>query len=73
MNTYPQGMIDMAYFHPALSRVDGRLINNLSGLTIDDKPFQQWSRHYSWNTDRDSLATHIRRVRAWLKHEFRKR
>jgi hypothetical protein len=72
-DTYPSGMIDMAYFQPLLARADGKLINNLSTLTIDNKTFQQWSRHYSWNPALHSLSTHIRRVGGWLRHEFRKR
>lgn len=73
LDTYPPGMIDMAYFDPPLARADGRTINNLSSLDIDGRPFQQWSRHYAWRPGIDTLATHLRRVRGWLNHEFRKR
>ncbi|MFN4175540.1 E2/UBC family protein [Phenylobacterium sp.] len=73
IDTYPPGIIDMAFFHPALARADGKTINNLSQLTIDGRPFQQWSRHYAWRPGVDTLATHLRRVRGWLNHEFRKR
>jgi hypothetical protein len=70
---YPAGMIDMVYFCPPLSRVDGQTINNLSELAVDGRTFQQWSRHYPWRQGVDSLCTHLRRVRAWLKNEFKKR
>ncbi|GAD58607.1 hypothetical protein MBEBAB_0857 [Brevundimonas abyssalis TAR-001] len=73
MDTYPPGQIDMAYFDPPLARVDGKAINNLSALAIDGRTFQQWSRHYAWRSGVDTLATHLRRVRGWLTHEFRKR
>ncbi len=73
LDTYPPGIIDMVYFHPPLARADGKAINNLSSLPIDSKDFQQWSRHYGWRPGVDTLASHIRRVRGWLSHEFRKR
>jgi len=73
LDTYPPGIIDMAYFSPPLARADGKLINNLSALTLDNRTFQQWSRHYAWRPGVHTLATHLRRVRGWLNHEFRKR
>lgn len=73
VDVYPPGPLDMAYLHPALARVDGKAINNLSTLEIDGKPFQQWSRHYAFKPGVDSLASHLRRLRSWLTHEFRKR
>src|SRR5262249_37199016 len=73
LDTYPPGIIDMAYFSPALARADGKAINNLSALNIEGQSFQQWSRHYAWRPGVDNLSSHLRRVRGWLKHEFRKR
>jgi hypothetical protein len=73
LDTYPPGMIDMAYFHPPLSRADGRSINNLTAAQVDGAAYQQWSRHYAWTSGKDTLGTHVRKVRGWLKHEFRKR
>lgn len=73
LDTYPPGIIDMAYFSPALARTDGRPINNLTEFPLDGSNYQQWSRHYSWTAGKDTLATHLRKVRGWLKHEFRKR
>ena len=73
LDSYPAGMIDMVYFNPPLARADGKVINNLSALTVDGKSFQQWSRHYGWRQGIDSLCTHLRRVRGWLKHELKKR
>jgi len=73
LDTYPGGLIDMAYFHPPLARMDGKVVNNLSTLAIGTRTFQQWSRHYGWKEGVDSLARHLRRVRSWLTHEFRKR
>lgn len=73
LDTYPPGIIDMAYFDPPLARADGKTINNLSTLSVNGRPFQQWSRHYAWRPGVDTLATHLRRMRGWLNHEFRKR
>ena len=73
LDTYPPGIIDMVYFDPPLARADGKTINNLSTLKIDNRDFQQWSRHYTWRPGVDTLASHIRRIRGWLSHEFRKR
>jgi hypothetical protein len=73
LDTYPPGLIDMAYFDPPLARADGKAINNLSTLGVDNRTFQQWSRHYAWQAGIHTLETHIRRARAWLSHEFRKR
>lgn len=73
LDSYPAGMIDMVYFCPPLARADGQPIKNLSTLIIDDRNFQQWSRHYPWRQGIDSLCTHLRRARAWLKNEFKKR
>ena len=73
LDTYPPGIIDMAYFDPPLARADGKTINNLSPATINGRSFQQWSRHYAWQPGVHTLATHLRCVRGWLSHEFRKR
>ena len=73
VDTYPPGPLDMAYFSPSLERTDGKKINNLSTISIEERTFQQWSRHYSWNSTLHTLSTHIRRIRSWLSHEFRKR
>jgi hypothetical protein len=73
LDSYPAGKLDMAYFCPPLARSDGKIINNLSTLTIDARVFQQWSRHYGWRQGVDNLCSHLRRVRGWLKHELKKR
>jgi len=73
IDTYPPGIIDMVYFNPPLARADGKTIKNLSLTEIDRCSFQQWSRHYAWRPGVDTLATHLRRIRGWLNHEFRKR
>jgi len=67
---YPGGALDMAYFHPPLKRVDGRPIPNLGVLMIDEKSFQQWSRHYTpsnpFRVDVDNIGTHLGLVEEWL-------
>ncbi len=73
---YPDAQIDMAYFSPALSRTDGRGINNLSALQFDGQPWQQWSRHRTsasaWRPGVDDLSTHMALVDDWLTAELRK-
>src|ERR1700730_14429135 len=49
-NGYPDAQIDMAYFAPALGRMDGRGINGLSMLQFDGRQWQQWSRHRTPNS-----------------------
>ncbi|MFZ0268198.1 E2/UBC family protein [Caulobacter sp.] len=73
LDTYPPGPLDMAYVMPSLARADGKVINNLSTLTIDQQTYQQWSRHYAFRSGVDTLASHLRRFGSWLTHEFRKR
>lgn len=71
---YPTTQIDMVYFYPALSRKDGRSINNLSSQSLDGKEFQRWSRHRTpqnpWRPDEDYLGTHATLVDDWLRREF---
>ena len=73
---YPDVQIDMAYFHPALSRLDGRGIAALADQTIDARNFQRWSRHRTsqnpWRPGIDCLATHIGQVQHWLENELTK-
>jgi hypothetical protein len=73
---YPGGALDMAYFQPPLKRVDSRPIPNLGVLLIDEKSFQQWSRHYTqsnpFRVGVDSISTHILLVEEWLQREFRR-
>lgn len=66
---YPPGALDMAFFLPHLSRADGRAIHAVSSVTIDGANYQQWSRHYTWQEDVDTLATHHLHVKNWLEVE----
>jgi len=74
---YPRSPLDMAYFFPALQRLDGIAINALSGQAIDGKQFQRWSRHRSgsnpWREGIDDLSTHMSLVRFWFEQEFIKK
>ena len=73
---YPDTQIDMAYFSPALARVDGRAIGALSDDSFDGKIWQRWSRHRTgvnpWRPGLDNLATHFALVDDWLARELRK-
>lgn len=74
---YPVAQLDMVYYCPALSRVDGQPINALSTLTLDGKIFQQWSRHRTganpWRSGIDGINTHVPLADFWLEQEFLKR
>lgn len=72
---YPDTQIDMAYFHPALRRRDGKSIPATESTeTIDGKAFQRWSRHRSaanpWRPGIDDVSTHLAQVHHWLTREF---
>jgi hypothetical protein len=71
---YPDTQIDMAHFSPALSRVDGKGINNLSPSNWAVGNFQQWSRHRTnanpWRPSIDDISTHLSLVDDWLRREF---
>lgn len=71
---YPDTQIDMAYFSPALSRRDGKQINNLTSVTWQTGSFQQWSRHRTganpWRPGTDDISTHLSLVDDFLRREF---
>ena len=73
---YPDSQIDMVYFNPGLSRIDGRPIGALSGEGFDGKDWQRWSRHRTpanpWRPGVDNLATHFALVQDWLERELKK-
>ena len=73
---YPDSQIDMVYFYPALSRVDGRSIAALSNDNFDGKTWQRWSRHRTpanpWRPGIDNLATHFALIQDWLSRELKK-
>lgn len=76
-NNYPAGRLDMAYFHPKLSRIDNKPIGALSDQRIEGKVYQRWSRHRTsanaWNPEQDNLESHLDLMLNCLKSEFRKR
>jgi len=71
---YPRSPIDMAYFFPALQRLDGKNINATSIQPIVGKQFQRWSRHRSgtnpWREGIDDISTHLSLVSFWFEQEF---
>lgn len=72
--SYSDSQIDMVYFNPGLSRVDGRSINALSSHTILGAEWQRWSRHRTgsnpWRPGEDDVASHLCLVDDWLGREF---
>jgi hypothetical protein len=74
---YPRAPLDMAYFCPALQRIDGKAINAISSQQIDGKEYQRWSRHRTslnpWREGIDDLSTHLALVNFWFEQEFIKK
>lgn len=74
---YPMTQIDMAYFYPAIARIDKKVIGALASCSIDGKVWQRWSRHRTganpWRPGLDDVSTHLELVKTWLQKEFEKR
>jgi hypothetical protein len=72
--SYPDVQIDMAYFLPGLARLDGKEIKALSQMQLDEKTWQQWSRHRvdHWRPGVDNIETHLLYVTAFLESELTK-
>ena len=74
---YPRSPLDMAYFYPALQRLDGKPINAICCQLIDGLQYQRWSRHRTpqnpWREGVDDLSTHMTLVSFWFEQEFIKR
>ena len=73
---YPTAPLDMVFFHPSLSRKDGKGIAALTAQNIDGKVWQRWSRHRTpqnpWRPGEDSIITHLALVEWWLEREFKR-
>jgi len=73
--SYPDDQIDMVYFSPGLALMSGKTIRQLSGATIDGKPYQQWSRHRTsenpWRAGLDNVGTHLLQANDWLHRELK--
>ncbi|MDR6472224.1 hypothetical protein J2777_005965 [Paraburkholderia graminis] len=73
---YPDTQIDMVYFHPALSRADGKQIRALITNQFEGKTWQGWSRHRTpnspWRQGIDNVGTHLMLVDDFLHAELLK-
>ncbi len=73
---YPRAQLDMAYFFPPISRLDGKTINATSFQPINGQVFQRWSRHRTgqnpWREGIDDISTHMAMVSFWFEQEFTK-
>lgn len=74
---YPETQIDMAYFFPALERIDGLAIPQISVDQFDGKVWQRWSRHRTsqnpWRPGVDDVGSHLALISFWLERELAKR
>ena len=74
---FPDTQIDMVFFSPLLSRIDGITIGATGGQrTINGISYQQWSRHRTvenpWRAGIDDIESHMQLVKYWLEREFGK-
>jgi hypothetical protein len=73
---YADTQIDMVYFSPALSRLDGRPISAIATEHICGETYQRWSRHRTpqnpWRPSEDNIASHLALVADWLTRELEK-
>jgi hypothetical protein len=69
---YATSPLDMAYFLPHLARLDGGAIRQAQvQQTIENRPWQRWSRHYPWVAGEHNLGTHLTLVSRWLQAALR--
>jgi hypothetical protein len=75
-SSYPVSQIDMAYFYPHLERADKKSINGLTPLSLENKQWQQWSRHRTgenpWLPNEDNVSTHLDLVYHFLTAELKR-
>jgi hypothetical protein len=74
---YPIEQLDMVYFHPTVTRADGKPIGATESMqAIAGQAFQRWSRHYTpanpWVPGEFSVLTHLTLIQHWLEREFKK-
>ncbi|BCT69156.1 multiubiquitin domain-containing protein [Nitrosospira sp. NRS527] len=74
---YPAAQIDMFYFFPWITRIDGLAIPNTQvRAIIRGAEFQGWSRHRNaacpWDPITDSVMTHLTLVESCLHRELGK-
>jgi len=71
--SYPSTQIDMAYFYPALQRMDGKAPAALANHNFDGKVWQRWSRHRNspsdWKDGVDFLGSHLTYIEGILAFE----
>lgn len=72
--TYPSAQLDMFYFQPALSRLDGKAIHALAEEVFHNERWQRWSRHRAagseWKTGVDDISTHLTLMQLCLENEL---
>lgn len=66
---YPGSQLDMFYFDPPLSKLNGSSIRTLASETHFGRVWQRWSRHYPWQPGEDNIVSHIEYVKNELRSE----
>ena len=76
MPGYPSVQIDMAFFHPHLTRTNGKPIGALAYQSVNGTQYQRWSRHRTgsnpWRPGIDDVSTHLQLVNFWFDRELKK-
>ena len=68
--SYPGAQLDMFYCRPHLARVGGGAIPQTEHVeTLLGVQFQRWSRHRTWDSTKDTVATHLTLVEESLRRE----
>ncbi|MEP1034409.1 multiubiquitin domain-containing protein [Ekhidna sp.] len=71
---YDSVQLDMAYFQPHLSRLDGKAIPKATDRKFGSDIYQQWSRHREndnpWTIGVDCIETHVELIRFFLRKEL---
>jgi hypothetical protein len=72
--SYPDGQIDMVYFHPHLVPLSGKVVRRLTSRSFGGCYWQQWSRHRTkqnpWRPGLDDVGSHFALVNYWLRREI---
>jgi hypothetical protein len=67
---YPDTALDMVRVSPPMVRLDGAAIPATSPVTIDQRSFQQWSRHRTpanpWRSGVDSVLSQLDLAQEWF-------
>ena len=68
-SSYPAASLDMFYLYPGIQKTNNQPINALLSVTLLNRQWQCWSRHYPWQAGDDNVGTHISNMKEVLVQE----